>query len=311
MPAPPSDSEFVDLRPAEAAPETTVRPAVELRPRGAAEQVDLAVDLLRGGGLALIGVCVALWFPFRAAMPWLVELTDVRTFPAEEEFALVFAALFAMVGAQTVVTLLGTAVVTVLVHGRLVGRRPSVGDALLRALRRLPGLVAVLLVQALAVGAATSLLVLLGFLCPPILLGALVVYLWLTWKLWLAPSALVLEGLGPLAALQRSWELGDRAPWRWLGVFVLTSILASFFAGVGGVGDNLELRDELLASTGVPLAVFNTVFVGVSAVFFGLSTAIQAAAITIHYLDARIRREGFDLVMRLDRLRARRGEPAP
>jgi hypothetical protein len=305
------DSEFVDLG---VRSEPVAAPApeapIELRPRGAAEQVDLAVELLRGRAAVFLGVCTALWFPARAAMPWFVELTDVGAVTADEELGLLLAGAAGMTGMQTVVTLLSTGVVTVLAHQQLVGRPCGVGDALGRVARRLPGLFVVLLLQGLLVGLGVGLSFVLALLCPPFLLAGLVLYLGLTWKLWLAPSALVLEGIGPLAAIGRSWNLTDRAPLRWLGVFFLVSVLSMFFAGISGVGDNIELRDALLRSTGVPLAVFNTLFVGVSAVGLGISTALQAAAITIHYLDARIRREGLDLSMRLERLRVSGEEPA-
>ena len=300
------DSGFVELGQPGPEEELQVEEPLDLRPRSAPEQLDLAIEVLRARPLALIGVCVLLWLPFRAAMPWLVELTDVRNLDGgggEDEVLPLFMALAGMAGAQTIVTLLSTAVVTVLVYDHLVGHLTSPGSAVLAAMRRLPGLVVVLIGQGLAIGISLPLLSLLGIFCPPFLLVAVAVYLWLTWKLWLAPSALVLEELGPVAAIKRSWSLTYRTPWRWLGVFVLASILGSFFAGVASLGDNAELRDELLAASGIPLPLFNALFIGVSAVFFGFATAIQAGTITSHYLDTRIRREGFDLEMRLERLR--------
>ena len=54
---------------------------------------------------------------------------------------------------------------------------------------------------------------------------------------------------------------------------------------------------------GIPDPVFPGFIVVLSSLFAGVLTAINAVAITAYYLDTRIRREGLDLEMRLERLR--------
>jgi hypothetical protein len=55
----------------------------------------------------------------------------------------------------------------------------------------------------------------------------------------------------------------------------------------------------------IPPLWFDVIFIPISSVFAGLATAIVAVATTAFYLDNRIRTEGLDLRMRLER-RARR-----
>jgi len=215
---------------------------------------------------------------------------------------------------QTLVTIVSTMVVAILAYDELVGVSTAPSQALARTLRRIPGLLLVFLFQALAVGVVVGTLMIVSFFCPPLFLFAGVAYLFLTWRFWVAPTALILEDLGAIDALKRSWRITEGSAMRWLGVFVLSLLLVSFFSGVAGIGDDPGLRDMLLEATGVPLPVFNVLFVGVSSLFMGLATALSAAIITSYYLDTRIRREGLDLLMRLERLQSLgdsgRAEPA-
>jgi hypothetical protein len=194
-----------------------------------------------------------------------------------------------------------------LVHSELVGRPTHPLTALGRALRRLPALVGVFLINLVLLGSSAGLLGLLGLFCPPLFLAALALYAFFAWKFSVAPSALVLEELGVLAAMRRSWNLTRGSFLRWLGVAVLSFLLVSGLSAGMQLGDNPGLRDALIGALGIPQPVFDTVFVAVSSVFSGLSTACVSAALTAYYLDTRIRREGFDLAMRLERLRAAAG----
>lgn len=311
------DPEFVELTADLAAPEAPEREldaALTLRPRTGPQQVDLAVELLMGRFLGYVGVCAAIWFPFRAMMPWLSGLLDAGPVADASELPAMLTAMFGMLGVQTLVTIVSTMVVSVLAYDELVGVRTSPLHALQRTLRRIPGLFLVFVFQAVVTGLVVGLLTVFAIFCPPIFLGAGFAYLFLTWRFWIAPTSLILEDLGAVEALKRSWSLTERSALRWAGVFVLSMILVSFFSSVAGAGDSIELRDMLLDSTGLPLPVFNVLFVGVSSLFMGLATALSSAIITAYYLDTRIRREGLDLTMRLERLDALggsgRAEPA-
>ncbi len=311
------EPEFVELGAAVAEPQEVgqqLDAALGLHPRNAAQQVDLAVEILMGRFLVYVGICTAIWFPFRALMPWLTGVINAGPVPSADAWPKMLFGLFGMLGVQTLVTIVSTMVVAVLAYDELIGVSSAPSQALVKTLRRIPGLLVVFLVQALVVGMVVGVLTVVSFFCPPLFLLAGVAYLFLTWRFWIAPTALILEDLGAIDALRRSWNITEGSAMRWLGVFVLSLLLVSFFSGVAGIGDDPGIRDELLGATGVPLPVFNVLFVGVSSLFMGIATALSAAIITSYYLDTRIRREGLDLLMRLERLQtlgdSGRAEPA-
>jgi hypothetical protein len=212
-----------------------------------------------------------------------------------------------------VITLLATSVLTgmlVTVLGEAVlGRTVTWGAAWNRAGGRVPGLVGLSLLAGLAIvaivlvallpgivvglavggggwGAAIALIVLGGLVG-----GAAAVWLGVSWSL--AAPAYVLESLGVVDALRRSWRLVRGQWWRVFGVvllggliaFVVSSILAVPF-GFGG---------ELLAP-GDPLSPLSLVLNGLGGVLAAtLTTPFSAGIGGLLYVDQRIRREAFDL----------------
>lgn len=126
-------------------------------------------------------------------------------------------------------------------------------------------------------------------------LGTLVavpVAIWLGTRLILAPAAISVEQLGPLRAIRRSWFLTHGQFWRMLGIYALSSLIISLAAGtVSSVfsfaGALLGIADANLALIGMTTASSLT-----SAV---LSLPLTAAVQGLLYVDARIRREGYDL----------------
>lgn len=278
-----------------------------LRPRSAPQVVDLGIEVMVRRLLACLGICTLLWFPLRAVMP-----IYTRTITANNSFDFDFG-LFAgwmafLTLSQALIDVLATTAVTLLSYEQLLGRVLGPLDALRLTFRRLPALIGLFLVRFVILSLGAGLLAGLGVLCFPFLFGAAFFFLYFSWKLSVAPSALILEDLGVKRALSRSFDLTQGSFWRWLGVLILTGTLAlSFSLGSQG-GDNPAVREVVLDSTGVPAGFFDAAFVVLSSLFAGITTAISAIGITAYYLDTRIRREGFDLVMRLERSR-RAGAP--
>ena len=273
-----------------------------LRPRSAPQIVDLGIEVMVHRLVACLGIGMVLWFPLRAVMP-----LYARTFTSTTSFNFdlgVFIGWMAFLTvAQALIDILATTAVTLLSYEQLLGRVLRPLDALRLTFRRLPGLIGFFLVRFTLVTIGAGLLFGLGVLCFPIFGGAVVFYLYFSWKLSVAPSALILENLGVKQALSRSFELTRGSFLRWFGVTVLTGLVVlSFGLGAQG-GDNPQFREFLIESTGVPAGFFDACFVVLSSLFAGITTAIGAIGITAYYLDTRIRREGFDLVMRLERLR--------
>lgn len=186
------------------------------------------------------------------------------------------------------------------VRGRL---GPLVAVSLLASL--IPSLAAVLLFApgtALVVGGAVNssdgALVGGALLLVAGALAALVVGLFLTVRLFMAPAVLVLEGQGVGASLKRAWALSKRGFWRLLGIYVLTAICigiaslvvtgpASFLAGILGVAvgpDSPMYLPVTLAVTGIGTVLASTVLY-----------PLQAAVVALQYVDQRMRLEGLDV----------------
>ncbi|HLK42453.1 MAG TPA: hypothetical protein VKV34_03855 [Thermoleophilia bacterium] len=112
--------------------------------------------------------------------------------------------------------------------------------------------------------------------------------------------AIVIERLGPLAGVRRSWNLMAPQLWRTIGTLLLTGIVASVLGYSLGL---LPLAVLALVGTGhwgwLLLATSN-----ILASF--VSWTLAGSVATLFYFDARIRQEGLDLQLLADDLQ--RGE---
>jgi hypothetical protein len=266
---------------------TSRRRAEEFRlgPRSAPEVVDLGLEVLMSRFLLCVGLGVVLWFPLRAVTPLLLGVAPATGFDETKVYTF-----FLALGGYTVLTQLvsiaATVALTLISYQALLGRDLGARAALGQTLSRSFALIGLFLLQFLIVTAGTFLLLGLGVLCPPFWMGALAFWLYFSWKLSVAPSALVLEG----------------SVLRWLGVVTLSGLLVTPLSGGTQLSDNELLRAEILDSIAISPTIFDVAFVFISSVFAGLSTAVLAVAMTSYYLDTRVRREGLDLRMRLERL---------
>ncbi len=183
----------------------------------------------------------------------------------------------------------------------VLGGRPGFAESLRGS--RIGPVLLIGLLQSLAFAgpwAATIGLVAAGVAPLAVLAGAcaMILMLWLmvTWSL--APVAVVLERLGPMAAIARSWRLVRGRFWRTFGFLLLAGLVA-------------EIAYLLLS---VPYYLARLVAGGAGGLFSSPSTAWQAAAIVtaivatiptvpvmsgivvLIYADARMRKEGLDLL---------------
>jgi hypothetical protein len=154
------------------------------------------------------------------------------------------------------------------------GRQIGPGEALKSTLRRLPAL--------LAASFLVLLLQILGFvLC--IIPGIAFTVLFTV-----VTPALMIEEIGPIQAMRRSWRLIRPRFWGVLGIVILAFLIASFVGNLLG---------------GAPSAVgtifggsFAWLWIAVGSVLSSLVSApITAIVDTLLYFDGRIRNEGFDL----------------
>ncbi|MET3174541.1 UNVERIFIED_ORG: MFS family permease [Arthrobacter sp. UYCu721] len=167
------------------------------------------------------------------------------------------------------------------------------------------GLLVTLLFVALAVllvstvgGVGALILIPLGLVC-------FVLYVWIYTKLMVAPAAVVVEELGAVAGIRRSWELTRNSWWRLLGITLVVgimvgviaqivtipvSLLSGFYTGVVSPHGGADQAMTAAVVAGVATAIVGAV---VGAVGFAFQTSVMA----LLYLDLRMRRDGLDIAL--------------
>ena len=132
--------------------------------------------------------------------------------------------------------------------------------------------------------------------------------IWINTKLAMVPSAIVLERLPMTAAVARSWRLTTGYFWRtfgiialvWLIVYAITQTISIPFGLIGGFlggvfaptsASSTEPMTQLLV-TQLSVNVLASI---VTAIVGAIGSVIQTAAVSLLYLDLRMRKEGLDL----------------
>lgn len=111
-----------------------------------------------------------------------------------------------------------------------------------------------------------------------------------------AMPVLLVEGLGPINALERSWYLVRGTAWRVLGLVLLALVLSMVFQSVVSAPAIALVFTE--SST-----VLSEVVTGISQFIASVLVTPFTAAFTMAlYVDLRVRKEGFDLVLWARRL---------
>ncbi|WP_316317812.1 hypothetical protein, partial [Clavibacter michiganensis] len=166
----------------------------------------------------------------------------------------------------------------------------------------LAGIVALLV---LAGGAGIAAGILVGVLG---VMGLVVVAAWVSTRLALVPSAIVIERLRPLAAAGRSWSLTIGSFWRVLGILLLTAVIVS--AATNVVTVPLTLLTSILQTVLFPNGELDFQTFDASVVFYigaqllslvvsvvvgSIGAVVTSANAAILYIDLRMRREGLDL----------------
>jgi uncharacterized membrane protein len=187
--------------------------------------------------------------------------------------------------------------------------RPSgVGAALRMALGRAFPLIAFAVLAGVLALAPLLLIVLLALLAGTGAGIALVIVGGLGWVVWvifvgirvsLGVQALMLERLGPVTALRRSFRLTAGAFWKiflfYLVINIVSFIVSELLQGLAG-----------LVVSAMPLSssyLIATVASGVIGIF---TSPFILILLTLVYYDVRIRREGFDIEMLAQSLRVER-----
>lgn len=142
--------------------------------------------------------------------------------------------------------------------------------------------------------------ILIGILA---VLGAVVLWAWLSTKLALVPSALMIERRTLRQAMARSWQLTGGYFWRTFGILLLVAVILNVASQIVSTPVSIvfSLIIPMMTVGGDPTAaligaaVTYLALVAVTLVITAITLVVQGAATALVYLDLRIRKEGLDL----------------
>ncbi|MGC0368003.1 glycerophosphoryl diester phosphodiesterase membrane domain-containing protein [Microbacterium sp. SLBN-111] len=238
---------------------------------------------------------------FDAVMVGSIALTGIT--------ALVLGALAGALG------ILVQAVVVSEVASAVVAEKPTLRDAWRRVrpvFLRLVGYALLTLLASIVVLAVLGgIAVLLGLAVLPLgilagvlfVLGLIPLYAWLSTKLFLVPSVMILEGVGIRRGIVRSWVLTRRRFWSTFGVIAIISLAFGFVAQVISLPLSLLSGGltTIVAPTGAnePSAIIAYVvlqLVGQIGILLVqcIAVVVQSTSAVLVYVDARMRVEGLD-----------------
>ena len=272
-----------------------------LRPLGIGEMLDAAIKIFtrhwRPLALSVIGLVLPVQIlavlVTASIAPESLDLTTSETGVSRDEETEFLLSQLAIGLLSFLSVLLATATCFKAVADAYLGVEPDWRRSLKFAARRLFGLVGLAVLGFLAVGIATLLLILPG--------------IWLFVMYAVAVPALLLERIGPVAALRRSFRLVKGRWWATFGVLLVGYMLASIVGAI--VQSVITLVPSLVADGNTAALAFGSAVGGtVGAV---ITTPYSAAVVALLYFDLRVRKEGLDLQLLADDAGVRRDPDAP
>lgn len=289
----------------------------ELRERRASEILDAAIKIWTHNLRKLVPFAAAILVPFQLISAYLLvavkpTLTDTLTqwqkdiqeatkaganeIPTPEFTSGQIGAFTAAIVISVVSTFALSAALTAII-GKLVLREDIDNKTALRtAVRVAPKLFAATLLGILvSVGAGAIILIVALVAEVPallvLLLPASIASIWLVIRFTMAGPALVLERLGPVQALRRSFTLTKGRWWPILGVTLLSGLVTGIPSSIVN-----SLINTILKGLGGNNAAFEFVWAALSGtVSAALFSPLSAAISVFLYFDLRVRKEGFDL----------------
>lgn len=284
---------------------------IPLRPLTLSDIFGGALSTMRRNPEATLGMAVlvlgAVLAPSLLVSLGLQSLTAL----APEDISVIGLLLPTLVSALATLVLSGF--IIFVVSEAALGDRVGLGHTWRQVRGRLPALVGVTLLTGLVV-TVVGLLPLLGVVLGAVIgggvgitivvlsvLAMIALFVWLGVRLMLSSAPVVLERVGPVRGMRRSWALTKGGQfWRLLGIYLLAAIVAQIFASAVSVPLQLVLVGGIGTMSDDPsLLVTVTVLVQHLAQFLTgvIVTPFTAGVTALLYLDQRIRREGLDLAM--------------
>jgi hypothetical protein len=256
---------------------------IPLRPLSLGEILDGAFTVIRhypGVTMGLSAVVVTVTTLLQGALFWRLLLADIESVDGSDIGVTILDTLI-LSGISTAIL---SGMITSVVGDAVLGKTPTLRSTWAKVRPR---------VIALIVTGATTILV------PAVALFALVVpgvFLWGAWSL--ATPALILERVGIVEALRRSWRLSVPDWWRVWGIRVLSVLVAAVLAQI--IQWPFRMLGELAfgtSDTDTALAVSVVVMLVGGAVASAVTSPFTAGVLSLLYIDRRMRAEGLDVTL--------------
>jgi hypothetical protein len=262
---------------------------VVLLPRSVGEVVDTAIGLYRRNWKLLVGTAAAVVVPVQLLSAFLnrdyfSQVSDMfRSVQKGVTTSTPGTGVGALGGLLSVLALpFLTVALATAAASCYMGNPITPGQAWRRTMRRFWAVLGLGLLRVLIIGVGLFLFVVPG------------IFLYI--RLLVAPVALVVEGAGPVSALERSWRLTRGHWWRTCGVEVLKGVVAWF---------GYALVETPSVVLGLVTGRLGWLFVGIGGSVLQVSVFPFLVGVTVvAYFDLRIRREAFDLAVTAQRLQS-------
>lgn len=229
--------------------------------------------------------------------------------PSAGTIAVFAAGAFTGIVVTTLASLLLSGMLTVVIGRSVFGGHITVGEAWRRLRGRLPALIGLTALQALALivvaGGVTIVIIgadtlgggLAAFLAGVLLVPlALLGVLYVSTVLLFAPAVIVLEQLGIVAAIKRSFTLVNKDFWRVFGIWLLSTIVAGVIGW--GVGAPFNVAGQIMTMVADGPTLPALILTAVGAAIGQIVTApFSAGVVVLLYTDRRFRAEAFDLML--------------
>lgn len=229
--------------------------------------------------------------------------------PSSGTIAVFATGAFVGIVVTTLASLLLSGMLTVVIGRSVFGGTITIGEAWRRLRGRLPALIGLTVLQALAlvvvVGIVAVVIIGAGALGGglaafavgmPLVLLTLLGVLYVSTVLLFAPAAIVLEQLGIVDAVKRSFTLVNKDFWRVFGIWVLATIVAAVMAW--GVGAPFNVAGQIMTMVAEGPTVPALILTAVGGAIGQIVTApFSAGVVVLLYADRRFRAEAFDLML--------------
>ena len=256
-----------------------------LRPLGIGEMLDAAIKIFTRHWRTLVLCVIGLVLPVQilavlvtaSIAPESLDLTSTETGVSRDEETEFYVSQLVVGLLSFVSVLIATAACFKAVADAYLGVQPEWKHSLKFGARRLPALVGVAILGGLAVLGMTLLLIVPG--------------IWLFVMYAVAVPALLLERVGPVEGLKRSFRLVKGRWWATFGVLLVSTILAGIVGAL--VQSVITIVPSLVADGNTPALAFASAVGGTVGAM--ITTPYSAAVIALLYFDLRVRKEGLDL----------------